>query len=99
MRHARCLRSALVAALVGLAWTAYAQDPAPATAAAMDPTTGLLVGLLQGGGLPAVLAAVAWWARGAVASGIPVVVQLSDADRRLLEAVARREVTEPGVRP
>lgn len=92
-RHLRCFRWALAAAAVGLAWTAWAQqNAAPPDALgslAADPTTGIVVSLLQGGGLPAVLAVAAWWARGSLASGVPIVVALSAEDRELLRKVVR----------
>lgn len=83
----------LAAWFLAVGWpiaVALAQDapvPAPVTA---DPFAAALLALLQGGGLPAVLGLVAWWARGAVASGgVPVIVRLSDDDRRLLERAVR----------
>lgn len=63
---------------------AIAQDVAPVVPA--DPTYDLIARLLQGGGLPAVLALVAWWARGLLAAGLSITVQLSAEDRRLLVA-------------
>lgn len=66
----RCLVWVAAAALLGLAIQAHGQDPAVAVTA--DPVVGALLELLRGGGLPAVLALVAWWARGAVGGGIPV---------------------------
>lgn len=98
-RHIACMRAALVALVAGYALTtglAWAQEPTTVVATASDPTMQLVVDLLKGGGLPGVLALVAWWARGQLGAGIPVVVRLSDDDRRLLRSAAG-EPTDPGV--
>jgi hypothetical protein len=50
----------------------------------------VLTELLRGGGLPAVLAMLAWWARGALGTGIPLVVSLHAEDRELLRSLRRR---------
>lgn len=86
LTHGRCVGWALLGCAVGCA--AYAQDatPAPTATAAVD-TTGLLLQLLQAGGLPAVLGAGGWLlGRG----GIPITVQLSAEDRDLLRSISRR---------
>lgn len=64
---------------------AQAQD-GPTGTAVPDPLTSALVGLIRDGGLPAVLALAAWWARGVVTAGLSITVQLSPEDRRLLVA-------------
>ena len=92
-----CARWALAALIAGIAATtsiAWAQEPATASMAA-DPGL-LLVELLKGGGLPAALAAAAWWARGVVGAGIPVVVSLSEHDRALLARLRLDDRTDPG---
>lgn len=106
MRHVACLRTAVLAALVGLVATqsmAWAQDTPEAAAVVLDPGVLALIELVKGGGLPVVLAWVAWWLRGLMGAGIPVTVQLSDVDRALLrdarrdlDAVGRLSLTDPG---
>lgn len=88
MKHLHCLSWSLVAALLGVAVVAYGQDPA-ATASAGDPIVDTLVELVRGGGLPAVLAWLAWWARGALGAGVPLVVQLHADDRALIRRLIR----------
>lgn len=85
MRHGlRCLSWSGVAAVLGFAIVAHGQDPAQAAASAGDPAVSTLIDLVSGGGLPAVLALLAWWARGALGAGVPLVVQLHPDDRALL---------------
>ena len=54
--------------------------------------------LVRGGGLPLVLAYLAWWARGALGAGVPLVVQLHPDDRALfrrgIRAVEKDENSE-----
>lgn len=77
----RCLVWAAGGGALGLALVARAQDPVAVAPAADPGSLSLLVDLIQGGGLPAVLALFGWLAgRG----GVPVVIRLSDEDRRLL---------------
>lgn len=96
MRHLRCMSWAVAGAILGLAVVAYGQATAtspteiPSTTAGMtDPTVALVSQLLAGGGLPTVLALAAWWLRGAVGAGIPIVVQLHPDDRAELRRVRR----------
>lgn len=80
--HVRCGVWAVLGLVVGLAAVAYADEGA-APAAAGDGA--LLLELARAGGLPAVLAGVGWLlGRG----GIPVRIELSPADRELLEDLA-----------
>lgn len=75
----------LLLAVWPLVAVALAQEAVPVTVPAVtDPLAAALLAVLQGGGLPAVLALAAWWVRGALASGVPVTVRLSDEDRTLL---------------
>jgi hypothetical protein len=87
-----------LAILAAFAAVAHAQGvDEPLTAAVVDPTAALLVELLKGGGLPAVVGIVAWFGRGALAQGVPVVIRLADEDRALLRDLARRgDHTDPG---
>ena len=98
MRHLRCASWALAGALLGVAVVAYGQatgtspdavaDHGSAVAVA-DPTVAILSQLLAGGGLPAVLGLGAWWLRGQLGAGIPILVSLHPDDRRLLRRVIR----------
>lgn len=94
-----CVRWAFFALAFGVVATqgiAWAQESA--TASVPHDSGMIFIELLKGGGLPAALAALAWWARGVIGAGIPVVVSLSERDRRLIEALtARIEQTDPGV--
>ncbi len=91
MKHLHCLSWSIVAALLGFAAVAYGQDPGASVAG--DPIMDTLVELVRGGGLPAVLAWLAWWARGALGAGVPLVVQLHPDSlaelRRLRRALER----------
>lgn len=90
MKHLQCVKWSLLAAILGFAAVAWGQAQEPTTAAvASDPIADYLVRLVSGGGLPAVLAVAAWWARGAVGAGVPVVVQLHEADRALVKRAVR----------
>lgn len=87
-----CTRYAAMGLGLGLAATAWAQDPVSAGVTPVDPSMALLLDLIRGGGLPAVLAVVGWWVgRG---GGVKVTVELSEVDRRLLRRVAGD--TQPG---
>lgn len=87
-RHT-CVTFAAVGATLGLAAVAWAQEPNPAAQAALDPASLALVELLKGGGLPAVLAAIAWWLGRTAHQGLMLTVRLHDDDRRLLEDLRR----------
>lgn len=101
MKHLRCMSWAVAGAILGLAVVAYGQATAtspteiPSTTAGMaDPTVGLISQLLAGGGLPTVLALAAWWLRGQLGAGIPIVVQLhpdSLAELRKVRRALERE--------
>jgi hypothetical protein len=87
-RH-RCVAWAGSGALLGLAWNAWAQaDPTVPAEALTDPGLHTLVELLQGGGLPAVVAILGWLA--GRWGGVPLVVSLHADDRALLERASRR---------
>lgn len=86
-RRLACIVGPLLGALLGVAASAYGQDAA--SNPAPDPTVDVLVHLLQGGGLPAVLALLGWWGRGLLASGIPLRVELHDTDRTELRRIRR----------
>jgi hypothetical protein len=92
-RWLACVVGPIAGVVLGLAATAYAQE-SPGIVA-NDPTVDAVVHLLQGGGLPAVLALLGWWGRGLLASGIPIRVELHTSDRaeirRLRQALDRRE--------
>ena len=96
-RWLACVVGPLLGALLGVAATAYAQD-AVAPPVATDPTADLVLHLLQGGGLPAVLALLGWWGRGLLASGIPVRLELHPEDRaevrRLRRALDRADTPD-----
>jgi hypothetical protein len=95
-RHLACLRWSIAAALVGVAAAAYSQTAADVSVAPVgsgDPLADLLVRVVSGGGLPAVLALLAWWARGPLAHGLPVTVQLHPDDRAELRRW-RRELVQ-----
>jgi hypothetical protein len=83
MRHARCIGWGLFGAALGLGAVAHGQDPG--AVAATDPLVQLFQ-LMGSGGLPPVLA-VGFYMLGR--TGIPVVVQLHEKDRALLEALAK----------
>lgn len=89
--RAQLAGAAALAALVGVAAVAWGQEAAePVQAAATgDPVTDLVLRLVSGGGLPAVLALVAWWARGQLGAGVPVVLQLHPEDRAELRRIRR----------
>ena len=83
----RCMGGAVMGLVLGLATVAHAQgavDLVPSvTPPQTDPSTALMLALLQAGGLPAALALLGWLlGRG----GIPLHVRLSDDDRKLLGA-------------
>jgi hypothetical protein len=82
-----CIRWGIVGVGIGLSAVAFAQSP-PDPA---DPTTAILLHLLSTGGLPAVLGVAAWWLRGAIGAGIPVVVSISESDRRLIQALIEKQ--------
>lgn len=93
MRHLSCVGWSIVGAVVGLAGVAWAQEASPSVAVASgDPTSDVLIRLLSGGGLPAVLAVVAWVLRGQLGHGVPIVVRLDPAvvrELRLLRKAAQ----------
>lgn len=95
--HIRCGVWAVLGLVVGLAAVAYGADEgaaAPATASTGD--AAILLELVRSGGLPAVLAAVGWLlGRG----GIPVRIELSPADRELLEDLAAERADRGRRRP
>lgn len=104
--HVRCIGLALVGVFVGVAANAYGQDAGGVPLAAplaMDPTSELLTRLVAGGGLPAVLGLLAFFAgRGALQ--LPVTVQLHVDDRKLMRSFIRaiaassdEPPTNPGV--
>ena len=68
VRWHRCIRHALTGGLLGLAYSAWAQEPG---VGATD--QGLLVELVRVGGLPGVIAWVAWTASRAWAAWVPTV--------------------------
>ena len=79
----RCVTWTLLGMLTGCA--AYAQDDLVVSGGG---DMGLLIELLKAGGLPAVLGFTGWlFGRG----GLPVTIQLSEADRKLLERLAEDE--------
>lgn len=83
--HGRCIRSASLGAVLGFAAVAHAQGAAELAPVGVsspgDPSTVLMLQILQAGGLPAALALVGWLVgRG----GIPLHISLSDHDRALL---------------
>lgn len=83
----RCAGGAVMGLVLGLATVAHAQgavELVPSIAPPQtDPSTALMLALLQAGGLPAALALLGWLlGRG----GIPLHVRLSDDDRTLLGA-------------
>jgi hypothetical protein len=80
--HRRCLIWGAWGLALGVAAVAHAQD-LPLEAGA--PPADLLTQVLSGGGLPVVLA---WGFFQIGRTGIPVVIKLSDEDRRLLETFA-----------
>lgn len=86
-RWLACVVAPVAGVVLGLAATAYGQEAQPIVA--NDPTIDALVHLLQGGGLPAVLALLGWWGRGLLASGIPVRIELHTEDRRELRLLRR----------
>lgn len=84
-RAISCLGWALVAVLLTVATVAWAQQGPVDHPVDTTQQVALLLGLpaplvwaAQNGGLPLVLAALAWWARGSVGKlgGIPVVVTI-----------------------
>jgi hypothetical protein len=64
LKHTRCLGWALLGGILGVAMNAWGQDTivGDATVAALDPTTSLIVEMVRSGGLPGVLALIAWLA-------------------------------------
>ena len=76
VRWHRCVRHALAGGLLGLAYTAWAHAP-------RVPTTdqGMFVELVRVGGLPGVIAWVAWTASRAWAGWVPTVRILLVASR------------------
>lgn len=88
VRGHRCIAWTLLGVATGCA--AYAQDTA-VPASALGGSEAMLLELLRAGGLPAVLGFVGWmFSRG----GIPVVLRLSDEDRKLLEELAEERDRE-----
>lgn len=78
----RCATWGLLGVLGGCA--AYAQDD-PSAVVAGGGELGLWLELLKAGGLPAVLGFTGWlFGRG----GLPVTIQLSETDRKLIEKLA-----------
>ena len=83
--RARCVQTASLGAVLGFAAVAHAQGAAELAPVGVsspgDPSTVLMLQILQAGGLPAALALVGWLVgRG----GIPLHISLSDHDRALL---------------
>lgn len=87
----RCLVWTILGVVTGCA--AYAQDVAPAVA--MSPSDSFWLEVIRAGGLPAVLGMGGYFlSRG----GVPVVVRVSDEDRKLLERLADRDDERRGRR-
>lgn len=102
MKTHRCVGWALAAASLGVAWTAWAQDPVMASTSS-DPLLDWAARLLQGGGLPAVLGALGWLAgRGSLQLPISgsLTLALHEEDRRLVRRLVRAiddgPITQPG---
>lgn len=82
-RH-RCAYYAILGTMVGCA--AYAADEP--TQASGGAEFGMMMELVKAGGLPAVLGFLGWmFGKG----GIPVTIQLSETDRKLLERRRRND--------
>lgn len=82
MTHVRCAVWAVAGAILGFALVVWGQEPGSNTGAgAVDPSIPVLIELIKGGGLPTVLALLGWLAS---KGGIPVVIRLSDEDRRAI---------------
>lgn len=96
MRHLSCVRWSVVGAVIGLAGVAWAQEASPSVAVASgDPTSDVLIRLLSGGGLPAVLAVLAWVLRGQLGQGVPIVVRLDPTVVREIRLIRRAAQDRP----
>ena len=81
VRWHRCIRHALTGGLLGVAYTAWAQEPN----AAVTADQGMLVELVRVGGLPGVIAWVAWNASRAWVGWVPTVRVVVVDERRISE--------------
>jgi p-aminobenzoyl-glutamate transporter AbgT len=82
MAH-RCVKWGLSGFLLTLAWQAWAQDGA----VMIDPTTSIVVELVKGGGLPAVVGLIAYFAgRG---NGFTLTIGIAQPAMALLERGVR----------
>lgn len=105
MRHTACIGWGSLCALLGVAYTAWAQDPAPlleaAPTAAVDPTTALLVEVLRAGGLPGVLGLLGFAAARVLSGWQPairhiIVLEAGDDDTALQRLRERLDQIERG---
>jgi len=71
MRH-QCVKWAAVGAVLGWAIQAHGQAMDP-VAAISDPTSTMLVGLVENGGLPMVLAYIAWTMSRSLTGWVPTI--------------------------
>ncbi len=84
--------SAFVFALAATAW-AQAQAAPPATAPTEDPGLAVLIAVLRSGGLPAVLAVIAWLVRGWLANleHLTITVRMHEDDlKHITDKLAER---------
>ncbi len=79
VRWHRCMRHALTGAALGFAYAAWAQEPTPSA------DSGMLVELVRVGGLPGVIAWVAWNASRAWVGWVPTVRVVVVDERRISE--------------
>lgn len=90
MSRARAGLLAVLAPLLGYAYTAWAQDPVPVTFQPTD--VQIYLDVAKALGLPGILAIMAYqtWQR-----GIPVVATLSESDRKFVRRAVRQVTGRP----
>lgn len=97
-KHVSCAGWALVALLVCVSFSAWAETPAaPAIDATSFGVPPIIAWAMQSSSMPVIVGAVVWWLRGALGKfgGMPIVIPSITLDpdqfRRLLRALGRPE--------
>lgn len=86
MEFGRAAKWSAIGGALGWSFVAWGQATSE-TGPPAGGDLGMLLEILQSGGLPVVLAWAAWQVRGLAMSGIPLRVQLHPEDRRLIEEI------------
>lgn len=90
LRKHSCISFAMACGAMGVAVTAFAQDPTvPGVIATGDPLVDLALAVIEKYGVPGLIALFLGWQGSKRLSGIPVTHKLHDDDRALLRDVIR----------